>query len=159
MPIPEYVRRLRRSVGHELLWLVGSTAVVLREIDGREHVLLVRRVDTGDWSPVTGIVDPGEEPHVTAVRECQEEACVEAVVERLVWVHTGAVITYPNGDRAQYLEHTHRCRWVSGEGAVGDAENHEVGWWPTDALPDMPERFASRVHVALANEPEVRLGA
>ena len=49
--------------------------------------------------------------------------------------------------------------WVAGEGAVGDDENHEVRWWPTDALPDMPERFASRVHMALADEPQVRLGA
>ena len=159
MPIPEYVRKLRRHVGHDLLWLVGATAVVLRDIGGREHVLLVRRVDTGDWSAITGIVDPGEDPHVTAVRECLEEACVAAVVERLVWVNVGAVTTYSNGDRAQYLEHTFRCRWVSGEGAVGDDENHEVRWWPTDALPDMPERFATRVYVALANEPQVRLGA
>ncbi len=62
MPIPEYVRKLRRDVGHDLLWLVGATAVVLRGIGGREHVLLVRRVDTGDWSAITGIVDPGKDP-------------------------------------------------------------------------------------------------
>ncbi len=49
---------------------------------------------------------------------------MQAVVERLVWVSVGAVTTYSNGDRAQYLEHTFRCRWVAGEGAVGDDENH-----------------------------------
>jgi 8-oxo-dGTP pyrophosphatase MutT (NUDIX family) len=158
MPIPDYVRWLRAHVGTALLWLVGAAAVVLRDIDGVPHVLLVRRSDTGDWTPVTGIVDPGEDPHATAVRECLEETGVVVEVERLVWVHVGPVVTYPGGDRAQYLEHTFRCRWVSGEGAVGDDESVEVRWWPADALPDMPDRFGNRVRVALADRPGVILG-
>ena len=73
MPIPPYVLHLRTMVGRELLWMPGVTAVVLR--DGPSgpgavpEVLLVRRSDNGAWTPVTGIVDPGEHPHVTAVRE------------------------------------------------------------------------------------------
>ena len=61
-------------------------------------MLLVRRSDNGAWTPVTGIVDPGEDPHVTAVREVEEEACVVAEVERLVWVSATEVVTHVNGD-------------------------------------------------------------
>jgi len=64
MPIPDFVVRLREKLGHELLWLPGATAVVL---DG-DRVLLVRRSDNGRWGPVTGIVDPGEHPSLTATR-------------------------------------------------------------------------------------------
>ena len=89
-------------------------------------MLLVRRSDNGAWTPVTGIVDPGEDPHVTAVREVEEEACVVAEVERLVWVSASGVVTHVNGDLGQYLDHTFRCRWVSGEPRPGDDESTDA---------------------------------
>ena len=68
MATPEYVLRLRESVGHELLVLPGVSAVIVREgPDGRE-LLLVRRSDNGQWTPVTGIADPGEDVDTAAVR-------------------------------------------------------------------------------------------
>ena len=78
MPIPDFVRDLRRHVGTAELWLPGVTAVVRRGGD----VLLVQRSDTGEWAPVTGIVDPGEDPGVAARRDVQEETGVEVTVDR-----------------------------------------------------------------------------
>lgn len=69
MPTPEFITRLRKHIGTELLWLSGATAVIQREEDGK--ILLVRRSDNGSWTPVTGIVDPGENPALTVVREAQ----------------------------------------------------------------------------------------
>ncbi len=158
MPIPDFVRELRVLVGTHELWLSGVSAVVLREVDGHHEVLLVRRADNGAWSPVAGIVDPGEEPHDAAVRECLEETGVRVEVERLVWVRAGERIVYANGDRARNLSLTFRCRWVSGQPYAADDENLEAAWWPAHSLPPMPGRFADRVAVALADEPECRLG-
>ncbi len=158
MPIPPYVAALRRAIGHELLWLPGCTAVVLREGDAGPEVLLIRRTDNGAWTPVTGIVDPGEDPHVAAVREVLEEASVVAEVERLVWVSAGRPVRHVNGDLAQYLDHTFRCRWVSGEPRPGDDEASAAGWFPVDALPVMQEHFQQRIAEALRDGPEVRLG-
>lgn len=79
MPTPEFVQRLRRKIGTDLLWLAGATAVVF---DG-QAVLLVKRADNGQWTPVTGIVDPGEHPAQTAAREVLEETGVDCVVEDL----------------------------------------------------------------------------
>ncbi len=159
MPTPPFVTQLRRHIGHDLLWLPGATAVVVRHGGATPELLLVRRADNGAWTPVTGIVDPGEDPHVAAVREVLEEACVVAEVERLVWVAAGDVVTYPNGDRAQFLDHTFRCAWVSGDPTPGDDESTAAGWFPIDALPPMPERHRLRVEWALADEPGVRLGS
>jgi 8-oxo-dGTP pyrophosphatase MutT (NUDIX family) len=159
MPIPPYVSHLRTMVGRELLWMPGVTAVVLREVeDGADEVLLVRRSDNGAWTPVTGIVDPGEHPHVTAVREVEEEASVVAEVERLVSVSASGVVTHVNGDLAQYLDHTFRCRWVSGDPAPGDDEATEAGWFALDALPEMAQLFLDRIAVAVENPTDVRLG-
>lgn len=80
MPIPDFVVELRKEIGRAELWMPGVTAVVRRD----DEVLLVRRSDNGAWAPVTGIVDPGEEPAVCAAREAREEAGIEIQVDRLV---------------------------------------------------------------------------
>jgi 8-oxo-dGTP pyrophosphatase MutT (NUDIX family) len=148
VPIPEFILDLRAKVGHDPLWLLGVTAVVLRD----DEVLLVRRSDNGAWTPITGIVDPGEHPAVTAVREAAEETCVTAEVEALVWVNLTPMIEYPNGDRTQYVDHTFRCRYVGGEAAVGDDESVEVRWYPVDALPDMDPLLRERIRTAVEHD-------
>lgn len=152
MPIPDFVVALRRAVGDAELWLIGVTAVVVH--DGR--LLLVRRSDTGEWAPITGIVDPGEEPAVCARREAKEEACVDIRVDRLASISTTPVITHANGDRARYLDHTFACGWLGGDARVGDEESTDVRWWPLDDLPPMSERMRTRVRDALEGGPEAR---
>ena len=144
MPVPDFVLRLRERVGHDLLWLAGATAVVLAE----DRVLLVRRADDGRWAPVSGIVDPGEHPERTAVREALEEAGVTCEVDALVWVNVTEPVRYPNGDVSQYLDLTYRCRWVSGEPYAADDESLDARWFPHDALPPMTDTDLERVQRA-----------
>lgn len=134
------------------------TAVVLRELDGRRQVLLVRRADNGQWTAVTGIIEPGEDAAETAEREVLEEASVVAEVERLAWVSTTRPVTHVNGDRAQYLDHTFVLRWVSGEPAVGDDESTDTGWYDIDDLPPMTEVHRRRIEVALRGDDRCLLG-
>lgn len=158
MPMPEFVARLRAKIGHEPLWLSGSTAVITRPGADGDEILLVKRSDDGAWSSVCGIVDPGEEPGDAAVREAAEEAGVVVEIERLVWMSVTDPVVYANGDQTQYIDHTFRCRWISGEARPVDGEASDVRWFPTDALPEMPRVHAERVQVALENRPECRLG-
>ncbi|MDN4481369.1 NUDIX hydrolase [Demequina muriae] len=149
MATPDFVLDLREKVGHALLWLPGVTAVVLRDGPaGTREVLLVRRADNGAWTPVTGIVDPGEEPAVAGAREVHEEADVVAEPVALVRVHTLPPMRYPNGDQAQYLDHTFRFRYVSGEPHPADGENTAAAWFPLDDLPPMSEDMLARVAAA-----------
>lgn len=168
MPIPDFVVALRERIGHAPLWLSGATAVTLRRLDdhaapldgaapGELEVLLVRRSDNGTWAPITGIVDPGEHPATTAAREAAEEASVEIDVERLTLLSVTNEVTHANGDRAQYLDLTFRCRWTAGEAAVGDEESTEVAWYPVEALPAMREDLAYRIRSAVAGGPECEL--
>lgn len=153
MPVPDFVLRLRERIGHDPLWLPGVTAVVLRDDD----VLLVRRSDNGAWTPVTGIVDPGEHPARAAVREVAEETGVSCVVETLAWVHVGEPVLHVNGDRAQYLAHTFRCRYVDGDPHPADDESTAAAWFPLADLPTMAPHFLDRIRTAAQHTGPARL--
>ena len=148
MAIPEFVLALRSRVGHDLLWLTGVTSVVLDD----DRVLLVRRADDGRWTPVTGIVDPGEEPADAGVREVLEESGVVARPERLALVQTLAPITYANGDRSQYMDLVFRMRWVEGAPHPADGDNTDARWFALDDLPELDADMRRRIEVAL--EPD-----
>ena len=152
MPIPDFVLELRAKVGHDQLWLSGVTAVIRRE----DQVLMVRRADNGEWTPVTGIVDPGEEPAACAVREAREETGVSIRVDRLASVDSATGVTYDNGDRACYLDLTFACTWLAGEPYVADDESVDVRWWPIDGLPEMKPMLLERIDAALSEESVAR---
>ncbi|MDN3024123.1 NUDIX domain-containing protein [Streptomyces sp. S.PB5] len=150
MPTPDFIREIRASAGHQLLWLPGVSAVVF---DDAGRVLLGQRADNHKWTVISGIPEPGEQPAAAAVREVQEETGVDCVVERVVLVRSGSEVTYPNGDRCQFMDITFRCRAVGGEARVNDDESLQVGWFEVDALPSMGERQLFRIKQALSDEP------
>lgn len=144
VPTPDFILRLREKVGHDLLWLPGVTAVVFHD----DRVLLVRRSDNGRWAPVTGIVEPGEHPAETARREVLEETGVSCRVELLAGVNVEEPTVHVNGDHAQYLDHTFRCRYLAGAAHVADDESSEVAWFELDDLPAMEGFFVQRIRTA-----------
>jgi predicted RNase H-like nuclease/8-oxo-dGTP pyrophosphatase MutT (NUDIX family) len=151
-PVPDFIVDIRRKIGHDPLWLPAVTAVVRRGND----VLLVKRSDNGRWTPVTGIVDPGEEPAVAAAREVMEEAGVRVRVDRLAATGAHPEMVHVNGDRAAYLDLTFACTWLEGEAHVADDESTEVRWWPASGLPPMSDLMLGRVEAALSDEREAR---
>ncbi|MEV8398749.1 NUDIX hydrolase [Streptomyces niveus] len=151
MGTPDFIRELRETAGHQLLFLPGVSAIVFDD-DGR--VLLGRRADTGNWSIIGGIPEPGEQPAMTAEREVYEETAVRCEVERVVLVQAlPEPVTYPNGDRCQYMDITLRCRATGGEARVNDDESLEVGWFSVDALPELREFARFRIKQAMEDEP------
>jgi 8-oxo-dGTP pyrophosphatase MutT (NUDIX family) len=155
MATPEFVLALREKIGHAPLWLSGITAVVTHG----DSVLMVRRSDTGAWTPVTGIIDPGEQPAVAAAREVLEEANIVAVADRLSWVHTLPMLTYENGDQTEYLDLTFRMRYVSGDPYPADGENTEARWFPLAELPEMSLDMRTRIRYALDDVQPARFEA
>jgi 8-oxo-dGTP pyrophosphatase MutT (NUDIX family) len=147
--IPEFVLALREKIGTVPLWLSGVTAVVLKD----DQLLLVQRADNGAWTPVTGIIDPGEQPADAGVREVEEEAGVRVVPERLASVGVTDMVVYPNGDRSQYLDLTFLMRWTSGDPYPADGENTRAEWFPLDALPAMSAEMTGRIEAALSDGP------
>lgn len=150
MAIPDFIREIRATAGQQLLLLPGVSAVVFDE-EGR--VLLGRRADTGKWSIIGGIAEPGEQPAATAEREVYEETAVHCVAERVVLTQALPALQYDNGDRCQFLDITFRCRATGGEARVNDDESLEVGWFGVDALPPLEEFALMRVKQSLNDGP------
>lgn len=119
----------------------------------------MRRADTGAWTPVTGIVDPGEQPDATAVREIAEETGVDAKVNRVLRVWAVGPVTYPNGNVASYMDTALLCRVVGEPGCAhaADDENTDAHWFSVDRLPELSERFRQTITAALDNGP-TRIG-
>lgn len=150
MPISPYIRDLRESLGHRSLLLPGVTAVVFDD-DGR--LLLGERADDGRWALIAGVMDPGEQPAETIVREVYEETAVHVVPERITSVLTQPPVVYPNGDVCEYVDITFRCRAVGGEARVNDDESLAVGWFALDDLPPIGELVRKRIEWALEPGP------
>ncbi|WP_375423194.1 NUDIX domain-containing protein [uncultured Friedmanniella sp.] len=158
MPTPPYITKLRLAYGSGPLLLPGVCGVVLRDdpATGRQQLLLGRRSDTGRWALPAGIVEPGEQPATTLVRELWEETRVVVTVERLAWVVAQPELVYPNGDRCQFITSVFRCRYVSGEAAVGDEESSAVDWFDLDALPELQTKERDAIDTALSERQECR---
>lgn len=150
MATPDFIREIRATAGHQLLLLPGVTAVVF---DDEGRVLLGRRADTGKWSVIGGISEPGEQPATTAEREVYEETAVHCVAERVVLTQALPAMQYENGDRCQYLDITFRCRATGGTPRVNDDESLEVGWFHVDALPPLPEFALFRIKQSMTDGP------
>lgn len=150
MAIPDFIRTIRASAGHQLLWLPGVSAVVF---DDEGRVLLGQRADNHRWAVISGMPDPGEQPAVCAVREVYEETAVRCVPERIVLVKSGKPVTFENGDICQFMDITFRCRAVGGEAAVNDDESLQVGWFDVDALPKLDEYNQFRIKQAMSDAP------
>ncbi|MHA2789408.1 NUDIX hydrolase [Corynebacterium sp. S7] len=142
MPTPEFIVETRKKIGHDPMWIPAAAAIVLRDSTDDSpwavpEVLLVKSVESGEWSPVTGICEPGEEAHDAARREVLEETGLHVTPVALLAVGTVGPVTHPNGDQASYQSIAVRLEADDPtlEPVVGDDESLEVGWFSIAHMP------------------------
>ena len=157
MPMSEYMRELRGSVGARLLE-VPAASVVVRDQGGR--VLLVKHENDGAWVTPGGAVEPSEAPADAAVREIWEETGLEVGLTRILGVYGGPefIVTYRNGDQTSYLMVVFEGKVVAGQPRPDGIETVDVCYfsreearaaatpgWLDEILDDV---FANRTHTA-----------
>lgn len=153
MPTPKHILKLREKIGHDLIISPGAAALVFNDAG---EILLHKRADFKVWAAIGGILDPGETPAETAVREVLEETGVHCVPVRISGVYTTPIVTYPNGDQAQFVITAFVCRATGGEPRVNDDESLEVGFFPTNDLPAMREDMRVRIEHAILDLAQAR---
>ena len=142
MGMSEYVRALRRKIGHDYL-LMPCAGVLIRDDAGR--VLLVRHAE-GRWQLPGGAIDPDESPAEAARRECLEEASVEVELGRIAGVFGGPEyrVTYANGHEVGVVSVVFEAEIVSGTPRAGDDETQDVGWFAPEEIEALELRATTR---------------
>jgi 8-oxo-dGTP pyrophosphatase MutT (NUDIX family) len=148
-----YVRWLRSYVGHQRLLQLAASAFIRNE---QGHVLLGRRTDVMLWAAPSGVVQLGETPAQTIIREVLEETGLHVRVNRLIGLYTGPDFewTYPNGDQAQIVSVFFDCAVTSGILQPDHQEFVDLRYFPPDHLPTLMPRYRRMLHDALAGKSE-----
>ena len=131
--IIEYIKNMRKMIGHERLLIVGSSAFVYK--DGK--VLLQRRKDNNCWADHGGCVEIGESVEETVKRELLEETGLIANSLDFLGVFSGedTLYTYPNGDQVYIIMICWICDDFSGNLLPQVYEVLELKWFDIDCLP------------------------
>ncbi|MGQ0574322.1 MAG: NUDIX hydrolase [Pseudonocardia sp.] len=119
--------------------VVPAVFALVRDPAGR--VLLVRRVDSGNWEPPGGRVDPGESAVNALLREVREESGVTVQVTAVsgVYCDPAHVLVYPAlGEvRQQFAVYLH-ARAVAGILRPDRVETSAASWFTLAELPGLP---------------------
>jgi 8-oxo-dGTP pyrophosphatase MutT (NUDIX family) len=110
---------------------VSAGGVLYRRTDdGIEVLLASRRTRSGDlvWGLPKGLVEPGESPEETAVREVQEETGFDGkLVDDLGEINYWYVW---EGVRVRKTVHFFLMEAIGGDASRRDREMEEVAWFP-----------------------------
>lgn len=113
MPISEHLATIRSLVGNRLLCLPSVTGIV-RNTAG--DILLVRNSGSTEWTTPGGMIEPGDRPAESVVRELKEELNIDVQVKSLLGVFSGPEyrMLYPNGDQVVYTTAVFECEVLNG---------------------------------------------
>jgi 8-oxo-dGTP pyrophosphatase MutT (NUDIX family) len=133
---------------------VSAGGVAFRWKDARPQIAIVSVKPKLRWQLPKGIVDPGESPQVTAVREVKEEAGVETDLIKLVETIEYWYRSVKNGRPVRYHKYVHfyLLEYRSGDVAKHDHEVEEARWVSFDEALEMLDFKSEREVVEKARE-------
>jgi 8-oxo-dGTP diphosphatase len=113
---------------------VSAGGVVFRGDKGNVEVVIVSVGGQNRWQLPKGLVEKGENPEVTAVREAREEGGVSSEVVQLIETIEYWYAGLDNGIRVRFHKRVHfyLLRYVSGDTKDHDWEVNEARWVPID---------------------------
>jgi 8-oxo-dGTP pyrophosphatase MutT (NUDIX family) len=140
--------------------VVPSANVVV--VNEAGELLLIRRVDNGNWALPGGAMDLGESLTDTAVRETLEETGVRVEVTGIVGIYTDPrhVIHYTSNDEVrQEFSVVYTARPVGG-GPRPSNESSDVRWIAPDAVLEltMDRSMRTRIDRYLSGDGTPHLG-
>ncbi len=129
-----YIKWIRSKVGHEKIILTCAGGCVFNDAGA---VLLQRRGDNHKWGFPGGMLELGETPQMTAVRELKEETGLDVEVGDLIGVFTDIDVHYPSGDVAQCIAIAYRLTVFGGTLTCDREETLELRYFSKDEKPEL----------------------
>ena len=113
---------------------VSAGGVVFRGDKGSVEVVIVSVGGRNRWQLPKGLVDAGESPELTAVREAREEGGVTSEVVQLIETIEYWYAGLDNGIRVRFHKRVHfyLLRYLSGDTTDHDREVNEARWVPIE---------------------------
>jgi len=128
--------------------VVTVDSLVLREVEGRQEVLLVTRKRppfTGQLAFPGGHLDFNEDPEVAGLRELREECGLQGTVVKLL-----AVAGQPNRDpRGHYVTVLYQVHVADLSTLKAGDDAAQAQFYPVTDLLERPEAFAFDHHALL----------
>jgi 8-oxo-dGTP pyrophosphatase MutT (NUDIX family) len=112
----------------------SAGGVVFRGDGAGAEVVIVSVGSNKRWQLPKGLVDKGENPEVTAVREAREEAGVSSEVIQPIETIEYWYVGLDNGIRVRFHKRVHfyLLRYISGDTRDHDWEVNEARWVPIE---------------------------
>lgn len=134
-PVEDF-QSLRTHLGKGRVITIGVAALV-QDSDGR--ILLTKRGDSGQWGLPAGLMELGETPAGTIIREAGEELGITVEPTRLAGIFTGEDYfhTFPDGNMVQIITIALACKWVKGTLQPDGVEALDAGLFNSRDLPPM----------------------
>ena len=113
---------------------VSAGGVVFRGERDRVEVVIVSVGGQNRWQLPKGLVDAGEKPEITAVREAREEAGVDSEVVQHLETIEYWFAGLDGGQRVRFHKHVHfyLLRYLAGDTINHDWEVNEARWVPIE---------------------------
>jgi 8-oxo-dGTP pyrophosphatase MutT (NUDIX family) len=113
---------------------VSAGGVVFRGKKGSVDVVIVSVGGQNRWQLPKGLVEAGEKPEITAVREAREEGGVLSEVVQLIETIEYWYAGLDNGIKVRFHKRVHfyLLRYVSGDTKDHDWEVNEARWVPIE---------------------------
>lgn len=133
---------------------VSAGGVAFRWKDSDPELAIVSVKSKLRWQLPKGIVDPGESPEATAIREVKEEAGVEtdrlALIETIEYWYRS--VNYGKPVRYHKFVHFYLLQYRSGDVSEHDHEIEEARWVSFDEALELLEFKSEREVVEKARE-------
>lgn len=137
---------------------ISSGGVLFRPLDGGWEVALIKVKDGRTYALPKGLVEEGEDPEVTAVREVREETGMEGRVVAPLGYTKYYYFSRKEDTRYFKLVHFYLLRYLGGSEEDHDWEVQGVEWVPAEEAPKLLSYKGEREIMERALEELRRLG-
>ncbi len=128
-----YIKEMRRLIGHETLFTVGCGIILERN----GCILLQHRTDEDNWCIPGGVMEIGESFEEAATRETYEETGLTVTSMELFGIYSGesCFVEYPNKDRCYSVQIIFKGTEFDGQLIQEGTESNEHKFFHKDNLP------------------------
>lgn len=130
----DYVKYIRGLVGKNKIIMNAGAIIIYNE---NNEILLQLRGDDHYWGLPGGIMEMGEEPKETAVREAKEETGYDVEITSYLGDFHNFDKRWPNGDSAHIICFIYDGKITGGEMVIDGDETLDLKWFDQSNLPEI----------------------